>query len=117
VRLGGRRAPACAAAAPRASLRPLRPAGHCRPASQNGATAMCRPDGKLRYANNSNYKGDNMIRKEVFVNEGMLEQVAFAHPPCTLRSSAVRVAWLGPSRTVPTPLHGGVHDARARARL
>jgi hypothetical protein len=35
-----------------------------------------RPDGKLRYANNSNYKGDNMIRKEVFVNEGMLEQVA-----------------------------------------
>jgi len=23
-----------------------------------------RPDGKLRYANNSNYKGDNMIRKE-----------------------------------------------------
>ena len=35
-----------------------------------------RPDGKLRYANNSNYKGDNMIRKEVFVNEGMLEQVS-----------------------------------------
>jgi len=34
-----------------------------------------RPDGKLRYANNSNYKGDNMIRKEVFVNEAMLEQV------------------------------------------
>ena len=34
-----------------------------------------RPDGKLRYANNSNYKGDNMIRKEVFVNAAMLEQV------------------------------------------
>ena len=34
-----------------------------------------RPDGKLRYANNSNYKGDNMIRKEVFVNEAMLEQL------------------------------------------
>lgn len=26
-----------------------------------------RPDGKLRYANNSNYKNDTMIRKEVFV--------------------------------------------------
>merc|ERR1711977_748248 len=31
-----------------------------------------RPDGKLRYANNSNYKGDNMIRKEVFCNEAVL---------------------------------------------
>ncbi len=28
-----------------------------------------RPDGKMRYANNSNYKNDTMIRKEVFVNE------------------------------------------------
>ena len=27
-----------------------------------------RPDGKLRYANNSNYKNDTMIRKEVFVS-------------------------------------------------
>ncbi|KAG0460380.1 hypothetical protein HPP92_020272 [Vanilla planifolia] len=26
-----------------------------------------RPDGKLRYANNSNYKNDTMIRKEVFL--------------------------------------------------
>jgi hypothetical protein len=30
-----------------------------------------RPDGKMRYANNSNYKNDTMIRKEVFVNEVM----------------------------------------------
>jgi len=34
-----------------------------------------RPDGKLRYANNSNYKNDTMIRKEVFVNEGIIEQL------------------------------------------
>jgi protein mago nashi len=32
-----------------------------------------RPDGKMRYANNSNYKNDTMIRKEVFVNEGVIE--------------------------------------------
>ncbi len=32
-----------------------------------------RPDGKMRYANNSNYKNDTMIRKEVFVNEVILE--------------------------------------------
>lgn len=25
-----------------------------------------RPDGKLRYANNSNYKNDTMIRKEAY---------------------------------------------------
>ena len=27
------------------------------------------PEGKLRYANNSNYKNDTMIRKEVYLNE------------------------------------------------
>ena len=34
-----------------------------------------RPDGRLRYANNSNYKGDAMIRKEVFVSESVLAEV------------------------------------------
>jgi protein mago nashi len=34
-----------------------------------------RPDGRLRYANNSNYKNDSMIRKEVFVNESVLAEV------------------------------------------
>merc|ERR1712220_42826 len=34
-----------------------------------------RPDGKLRYANNSNYKNDTMIRKEVFVNECVLQDL------------------------------------------
>ena len=32
-----------------------------------------RPDGKMRYANNSNYKNDTMIRKEAFVNECLIE--------------------------------------------
>uniref|UniRef100_A0A6U4NJE1 Mago n=1 Tax=Hemiselmis andersenii TaxID=464988 RepID=A0A6U4NJE1_HEMAN len=32
-----------------------------------------RPDGKMRYANNSNYKNDTMIRKEAFVNELLIE--------------------------------------------
>ena len=34
-----------------------------------------RPDGRLRYANNSNYKGDAMIRKEVYVSEAVLAEV------------------------------------------
>jgi|EP00670_Eutreptiella_braarudii_P005037 protein mago nashi len=34
-----------------------------------------RPDGLLRYANNSNYKNDVMIRKEVFCNKIVLEEV------------------------------------------
>jgi protein mago nashi len=33
-----------------------------------------RPDGKLRYANNSNYKNDTMIRKEVFVSRSALRE-------------------------------------------
>ena len=35
-----------------------------------------RPDGKLRYANNSNYKNDTMIRKEVFVTPVRLPPIA-----------------------------------------
>ena len=31
-----------------------------------------RPDGKLRYANNSNYKNDTMIRKEAYVHKGKI---------------------------------------------
>lgn len=34
-----------------------------------------RPDGKLRYANNSNYKNDTMIRKEVYVTQAVLDEV------------------------------------------
>jgi len=34
-----------------------------------------RPDGRLRYANNSNYKNDTIIRKEVYVNECVLSEV------------------------------------------
>jgi protein mago nashi len=34
-----------------------------------------RPDGKLRYANNSNYKNDTMIRKEVFVGQAVLNEL------------------------------------------
>ncbi|KAF8694777.1 hypothetical protein HU200_037868 [Digitaria exilis] len=33
-----------------------------------------RPDGKLRYANNSNYRNDTMIRKEVFVSPTVLRE-------------------------------------------
>lgn len=31
--------------------------------------------GKLRYANNSNYKNDTMIRKEVIVSQAVLDEV------------------------------------------
>mmetsp|Transcript_36087 Transcript_36087/g.102158 ORF Transcript_36087/g.102158 Transcript_36087/m.102158 type:complete len:149 (+) Transcript_36087:132-578(+) len=34
-----------------------------------------RPDGKLRYANNSNYKNDTMIRKEVYVTPSVIQEV------------------------------------------
>jgi len=34
-----------------------------------------RPDGRLRYANNSNYKNDTMIRKEVYVNQTVLSEL------------------------------------------
>lgn len=33
-----------------------------------------RPDGKLRYANNSNYKNDTMIRKEIFLTPAVLKE-------------------------------------------
>lgn len=32
-------------------------------------------NGKLRYANNSNYKNDTMIRKEVTVSQSVLDEV------------------------------------------
>mmetsp|Transcript_97389 Transcript_97389/g.145961 ORF Transcript_97389/g.145961 Transcript_97389/m.145961 type:complete len:116 (-) Transcript_97389:105-452(-) len=34
-----------------------------------------RPDGRLRYANNSNYKSDILIRKEVYVNDIILKEL------------------------------------------
>lgn len=34
-----------------------------------------RPDGKLRYANNSNYKQDTMIRKEVYTSQAVLDEL------------------------------------------
>ncbi|GJQ08865.1 hypothetical protein GpartN1_g656.t1 [Galdieria partita] len=34
-----------------------------------------RPDGKLRYANNSHYKKETMIRKEVYVTEAVLKEL------------------------------------------
>ncbi|KAK1945800.1 Protein mago nashi 1 [Phytophthora citrophthora] len=34
-----------------------------------------RADGKLRYANNSNYKKDSMIRKEVTVSQSVIDEV------------------------------------------
>lgn len=33
------------------------------------------PSGKLRYANSSNYKHDSLIRREVFVSPGVVEEV------------------------------------------
>lgn len=34
-----------------------------------------RPDGKLRYANNSNYKNDTIIKKEVYVNPAVMDEL------------------------------------------
>merc|ERR1712042_109098 len=34
-----------------------------------------RPDGKLRYANNSNYKNDTIIRKEAYVHQAVMDEL------------------------------------------
>merc|ERR1711959_458570 len=34
-----------------------------------------RPDGKLRYANNSHYKKDSMIRKEMYVGGAVINEL------------------------------------------
>jgi len=34
-----------------------------------------RPDGLLRYANNSQYKKDHMIRKEIYLNDAVLKEL------------------------------------------
>lgn len=34
-----------------------------------------RPEGRLRYANNSNYKNDSMIRKEVFISPSVMSEI------------------------------------------
>eukprot|EP00922_Rhytidocystis_sp_ex-Travisia-forbesii_P018989 GHVS01028193.1.p1 GENE.GHVS01028193.1~~GHVS01028193.1.p1 ORF type:complete len:149 (+),score=13.87 GHVS01028193.1:113-559(+) len=34
-----------------------------------------RSDGRLRYANNSNYKNDTMIRKEAFVSQSVVKEL------------------------------------------
>ncbi|CAF1078504.1 unnamed protein product [Rotaria socialis] len=34
-----------------------------------------RPDGKLRYANNSNYKKDTLIRKEVYISRTVVDEL------------------------------------------
>lgn len=34
-----------------------------------------RPNGRMRYANNSNYKSETLIRKEVYVNNIVLDQL------------------------------------------
>mmetsp|Transcript_11182 Transcript_11182/g.24081 ORF Transcript_11182/g.24081 Transcript_11182/m.24081 type:complete len:149 (+) Transcript_11182:111-557(+) len=33
-----------------------------------------RPDGRLRYANNSNYKNDEIITREVFISQSMIDE-------------------------------------------
>ena len=34
-----------------------------------------KPNGRLRYANNSQYKADTLIRKEVYVNQIILDEL------------------------------------------
>eukprot|EP00920_Eleutheroschizon_duboscqi_P025214 GHVT01062244.1.p1 GENE.GHVT01062244.1~~GHVT01062244.1.p1 ORF type:complete len:178 (-),score=24.55 GHVT01062244.1:64-597(-) len=34
-----------------------------------------RPEGRLRYANNSNYKSDQMIRKEAYVSHSVMDEL------------------------------------------
>lgn len=44
------------------------------------------PNGKLRYANNSNYKKDTMIRKEVYVSRQVLDELSrIVNESCILK--------------------------------
>ena len=50
-----------------------------------------RPDGKLRYANNSNYKNDTMIRKECNVNVNVLKVRVSFFCSCELPKSSLKL--------------------------
>ncbi|XP_036037368.1 protein mago nashi homolog isoform X1 [Onychomys torridus] len=50
----------------------FRPDGERRKGPRGRAS---RPGGKLRYANNSNYKNDVMIRKEAYVHKSVMEEL------------------------------------------
>lgn len=56
------------------------------------------PDGKLRYANNSNYKNDIMIRKEVYVNNIVMHELQQMIEKCEITSSDDRL-WPLPDRS------------------
>ena len=49
--------------------------GHCGRFGHEFMEFEVYPSGKLRYANNSNYKRDSLIRKEVFVSPAVVEEV------------------------------------------
>ncbi|KAF2315463.1 hypothetical protein GH714_039317 [Hevea brasiliensis] len=57
-----------------------------------------RPDGKLRYANNSNYKNDTMIRKEVFLTPAVVRSAAVSSPRASfcgyVISELVQMIWV-----------------------
>ena len=57
-----------------------------------------RPDGRLRYANNSNYKNDVMIRKESYCTEAPRVRIT-ASAARTIAPSLRRVTWLVMLRT------------------
>jgi len=72
-----------------------------------------RPDGKLRYANNSNYKNDTLIRKEVFLSKLVMEELKRIID----ESEILKVAsFFNISIFALTPLHSGERCRLARTR-
>ena len=59
------------AAATAAGRRPAPPAA----ATADPLALLCSASLQLRYANNSNYKNDTMIRKEAFVSQAVLNEL------------------------------------------
>ena len=57
-----------------------------------------RNDGRVRYANNSNYKSDLMIRKEVFVSPLIVEQFKKIVASSGLNSEQTDTDWPEPDR-------------------
>ncbi|KAI4501631.1 hypothetical protein M0802_003508 [Mischocyttarus mexicanus] len=50
-------------------------ASQCKNKMKYDNITVDQPDGKLRYANNSNYKNDTMIRKEAYVHQCVMEEL------------------------------------------
>lgn len=75
-----------------------------------------RPDGKLRYANNSNYKNDTMIRKEVFVTPSVLRECRRIIAESEVETLICPAFFILLSRVLVFPFHSSIAWLNTQAR-